>query len=81
MEPDEEYDRILKINNKTAVLLISLLEQFSESNIDEDNFLADIYSKLICAEIFGFNLEALLADAKAAASRLLAEEANGKEDN
>jgi hypothetical protein len=68
----KEEQRVKIINANSAKVLESLLEAFENKTLDEDEFLAETYARLVTASILGFSPSALSEDAEAAADRLLA---------
>jgi hypothetical protein len=70
-QPMNETHRVSKINVSSVKALGDLLESMENESLDEDQFLAETYARLIAAKLLGYSPEALVADAQSAAQRLL----------
>jgi len=67
-----EEQRVSIINANAGKVLEGLLEALENKTLDEDEFLAETYARLVAASILGFSPSALSEDAQAAAGRLIA---------
>ena len=76
-----EEERVAIINQNAGKIVESLLEAFENRTLNEDEFLADTYARLVVASLMGFSPAALSEDSVAASERLLAlsEEDNSTE--
>jgi len=66
-----EEERIQKINTKAAVCLEEWMQKIEDEEVTEDDLLASVYGQMVAAYLLGYNLEAMLKDAKAGGDRLL----------
>jgi len=66
-----EQDRVAKINAISGKILEDILESIENLTLDEDQFLAETYARLVAAKFLGYSPTALVVDAEAAAQRLL----------
>lgn len=69
---DPEAIRVAKINAASGKILEDILESIENITLDEDQFLAETYARLVAAKFLGYSPTALVEDAEAAAQRLLA---------
>lgn len=67
----DEEARVKYVNDKSALHLQDYLEQLENGELTEDDLLACAYGSMITIALLGFNLNAVLADAIAAADKLI----------
>lgn len=67
-----EEQRIAKINTASVKILEDILESIENLTLDEDQFLAETYARLIAAKFLGYSPTALVEDAETASQGLLA---------
>ena len=66
-----EQERVDKIASAAGKILEGILESMEAETLDENQFLAETYARLIAAKLLGYSPTALVVDAEAAAQRLL----------
>ena len=64
--------RVDKIKTASGKILEDILESIENITLDEDQFLAETYARLIATRFLGYSPTALVEDAEAAAQRILA---------
>ena len=70
-QPMNETHRIDRITAASVKALEDLLESMVDESLDEDQFLAETYARLIAAKLLGYSVTVLAEDAQEAAQRLL----------
>lgn len=65
-----EEERVKKINEQSAIHIQDFFEQLEKNEIESDDLLAITYAALTTAIILGYSPEALLEDAKKAATQI-----------
>lgn len=66
-----EQERLDKINTAAAKHLEDILMALENEEVDGDGLMAITYAHLIASRLAGFNPEAMIVDAKAAAENLI----------
>jgi hypothetical protein len=67
-----EEERVKYINDKAAVCLEECLKMVEDGEATaEADFLASLYGHMVTAHVLGYDVEAMLRDAKAGGDKLL----------
>ena len=71
MTEENEEDRVKKINENSAVILQDWLKDLDEGTKTTDDLLSLTYALMVATRLLGFAPDKMLADAEAAAQRLI----------
>jgi hypothetical protein len=66
----DEQARVDAINKKASLILEEVLEQLENETLNEDDFLAETYARLVIVCALGYSPEALIKDAQRGVEQL-----------